>query len=360
MESALGQIRELVWKRILFFAMCVEERRWFNRTEPTPSRLPILLVSKYISRLALPYMFDCLRCSDLDLLASQLRSRPELGSCIRSIFWPHRGFASHSMLIIISCATNLQMMSTTVDMSLEHLDVLTKIAGSSLRELKTGISPMQIPASVFARLQELRVLELNCSSVTFTSDPTLQEGLNKLHTLRFQYIPPSFSLLQALSTLSLESLRTLQFDNYVNREAREALIPFLNAHGKTLLHLKITLDPDNHQNLKLFDVCGELIDIEFIGSVPSTVFTCTTPHTSLTKVIMSTTDSLVVPAGFDPAMFPALREIRIAMLRWPKTEREISKSEWVPIAEAWLKHGIKVTDLVGQHWIPRVKRSRGQ
>ncbi|KAJ7658841.1 hypothetical protein DFH06DRAFT_444011 [Mycena polygramma] len=238
MQSASDEIREFVSKRILLFAMCIEERRCFPRTGPIPSRLPILLGSKYISRLALPYMFDCLNHSyHLGSLASQLTSRPELGPCIRYIFWPHYGPTTDSMLTVLSCATNLQIMSTNADISLEHLDVLTKTARSSLREVKTRISRIQIPISVFARLQELQVLELSCSSVAFTCDPTLKDGLNKLHTLRIPYIMRNFSLLQAFSTLSLESLRTLEFENppVLNYEAFwDALVEFLTTHGRIL------------------------------------------------------------------------------------------------------------------------------
>ncbi|KAJ7611497.1 hypothetical protein DFH06DRAFT_155601 [Mycena polygramma] len=363
MQSASDEIREFVWKHILLFAMCVEERRCFPRTGPMPSRLPILLVSKYISRLALPYLFDCLNHSyHMGSLASQLMSRPELGPCIRYIFWPHYGPTTDSMLTVFSCATNLQIMSTNADISLEHLDVLTKTARSSLRELKTRISRIQIPISVLARLQELQVLELSCSSVTFTYDPTLQDGLNKLHTLRIQYIMQSLSLLQAFTTLSLKSLCTLQFENYhlVNYEAFwVALTQFLTTHGKTLLHLKIRHDPENTQHFKLFDVCRELIDVEFMDSISSDVLTCTTPHPSLNKIIMRR-HTLDVPDGFNPSMFPALREIQVRTLCWPTTEREISKSTLIPLAEAWLKHGIKMTDGDGLHWIPRVKRSRGR
>ncbi|KAJ7615218.1 hypothetical protein DFH06DRAFT_1343681 [Mycena polygramma] len=351
MESASDDIREFVWKRVLFFAMSVEERRTLPlySAETPPSRLPILLVSKYISRLALPYMFDRLNLPinhKVASLGSQLEARPELGACIRSIHWPHYVSPPDPMLTVLSCAKSLEIFSSNAPTSLEHLELLATCAGSSLRELTVHTQNSQIPASLFARLQELRVLELSCSGAIFTCDPTAQNGLNKLHTIR----------------INLDSLHTLQFINPPPSDGSavwEALSEFLTAHRKTLLHLKAVYDPQNIENFKLFDVCKELLDVEFMGTVPPTVLTCTTPHLSLTKIIMSS-HVLAVPDDFDPAMFPMLREIQTHVLKWPTTEREISKSTWVPLAEAWLKHGIKVTDSHGQYWIPRVKRSRGR
>ncbi|KAJ7652851.1 hypothetical protein DFH06DRAFT_1299566 [Mycena polygramma] len=81
---------------------------------------------------------------------------------------------------------------------------------------------------------------------------------------------------------------------------------------------------------------------------------------ALAQSQVETIPSLQVLQFFNPTMFPILREIQISVLDWPTTEREISKSEWVPLAEKWLGHGIKLTDVDGQHWIPRIKRSRGR
>ncbi|KAJ7621690.1 hypothetical protein DFH06DRAFT_1305715 [Mycena polygramma] len=341
MESAPDDVREFVWKRVLFFAMSVEERRTLPLygAETLPSRLPILL------RLALPYMFDRLNLHikhKVASLGSQLETRPELGACIRSIHWPHYLGPPDIMLTLLSCATNLEIFSSNADTSVEHLELLATCAGSSLRELTIHTQNTQIPTSLVASLQELRVLEFSCSRTTFTG-ATPQNGLNKLHTIRIKYLTQGFSFLHAFSMMSLESLHTLQFINPPPSEAPavwDALSEFLIAHRKTLLHLKVVYDPQNIGNFKLFDVCKELVDVEFM-------------------IIMSS-HVLAVPDDFDPAMFPMLREIQTHMLKWPTTEREISRSTWVPLAEAWLKHGIKVTDSHGQYWIPRVKRSRGR
>ncbi|KAJ6546717.1 hypothetical protein DFH09DRAFT_1506423 [Mycena vulgaris] len=85
MESASEESREIVWKRILFFAMYVEELRdpAFPRwsTDSHPSRLPILSVSKYFNRLGLPYLYNCpnLTPGSAPTIAEQLQEHPHLG-----------------------------------------------------------------------------------------------------------------------------------------------------------------------------------------------------------------------------------------------------------------------------------------
>ncbi|KAJ6505815.1 hypothetical protein C8R47DRAFT_1066692 [Mycena vitilis] len=377
MQSASDETRELVWKHILLFAMA--------------DAFPLTDIIG-LERLALPYMFDCLNLNHsyhMGSLASQLLSRPELGPCIRHILWPHYGSTTDSMLTVFSCATNLQIMSANAEMPRKHLDVLTKTARSSLRELKARFSRDQIPISVLARLQELQVLELSCSSVTFTCVPTLRDGLDKLHTLRIQYIMQDFSLLPALATLSLKSLRTLQSEKYpvVNYEAFwVALTQFLTARGKTLLHLKFKHDPENTPQFKLFDVCRELIDVEFMvrDSEPTAsglyFFECLDLHdaapipkqdyheqtyprvkTAIQASSLPPNTMMQRSRSFQPEhVSSAPRDpgplIGLAYNR--DCRREISKSTLIPLSEAWLKHGIKMTDGAGQHWIPRVKRSR--
>ncbi|KAF7362712.1 F-box domain-containing protein [Mycena venus] len=51
--SVSGETREKIWKRVMFFAMYVEELRQFPRPQH-PSRLPVLLVSKMFNEFALP------------------------------------------------------------------------------------------------------------------------------------------------------------------------------------------------------------------------------------------------------------------------------------------------------------------
>ncbi|KAJ6467636.1 hypothetical protein C8R47DRAFT_1152278 [Mycena vitilis] len=329
MAHASDEVRDMVWKRVLFFAMHVEERRSIPRKKMLPSPLPFLLVSKYIGRLALPYLYDCLRIADpevLSLLAFRVKNRPELGPCIQSIYLTYplaKQTPSKQVdtLAIFSRATNLKILSTGNIIPFNHLEGLAGASASSLRRLSFR-TPSEISSSVFTRFPELEVLELatNPSGTTFTHSPAASNALTKLHTLCIGALCDAPSLLDVLSLMRLESLHTLMLSHgpnfYEQHVYREVYAKFLKAHQMTIRHLKV-------------------------ASLPGAA-------------------DFHLPEDFDPTMFPVLREIQIHALDWPTTEREISKSEWVPLAEKWLEHGIKLTDAEGQHWIPRVKRSRGR
>ncbi|KAJ6569226.1 hypothetical protein B0H19DRAFT_1134911, partial [Mycena capillaripes] len=327
MESASEETREFVWKRVLFFAMYVEELRChsFPRgpSESYPSRLPVLLVSKYFNRLALPYLYDSLNVTQNWVAAS--------------VF-----FDADTIRTIFSYATNAQKYSADVSLAIspDCFEVLAKTTGPSLRELAIQFRSSQIHTSMFTHFAELRVLTLWAPDVKFPPDSSLETALNKLHTLR---IPDLECIL-------------LDRDSTTSGEA----VKFLNIHGGRLRHLTPRYQ-SALLDFKVFDICRELVDIDLTGSfyLPPEVFTCETPHTSLTKIILNA-NVFSNSAQINPALFPALREIHIHDCQWPTTEREVSKSEWVPFAEAWLEHGIKLTDSAGQHWIPRVKRARGR
>ncbi|KAJ7919658.1 hypothetical protein B0H13DRAFT_1988542 [Mycena leptocephala] len=330
MESASEETREIVWKRVLFFAMYVEELRC-----PSFSRRPSddWLFPTYMT----------VECNQLGAYAMvrQLQNRPELGSFIRFIF------------------INRYLTPDTLP-AIFHFQVLANATGSSLRECSVRLSQGSIHASSLARFQELRVLEL--SGYSYVNSESMPEnlGLSKLETLRVSHLGFDdsflrfFTMIRKVSLSVLESLHTVRFEHVPNYEL---FGNFLSTHGSRLRHLAFPFS-SGMAAFKLFDVCKQLLDIEFIRlSPPPQDFTCETPHGSLVKIIMDDND-LGDPDEFDLTSFPALREIQIRHWKWPTTERAISKSERIPVAEAWLKHGIQVTDSAEQHWIPRVKRSR--
>ncbi|KAJ7926266.1 hypothetical protein B0H13DRAFT_1973257 [Mycena leptocephala] len=331
MESASEQTREVVWKRVLFFAMYVEELRCpsFSRRprESHPSRLPILLVSKYFNRLALPYIYDCPNITQFGAhaMARQLKNRPELGSFIRFIF-----------------------INRYLPLDTLPFQILANATGSSLKECSIRLSQGRIHASC-------SLLSADCFQAD--SEPMPENlGLSKLGTLRVSHLSSNNSILHVFSMIrkvslpvcfsELDSLHTARFEYVTNSELfrlRHLAFPFGSGMAE----------------FKLFDVCKQLVDVELLRiSPPPQAFTCETPHGSLVKIIMADNDDLRDPDEFDFTSFPALREIQIRNWKWPTTERAISKCEWIAVAEAWLNHGIKVTDSEEQHWIPRVKRSR--
>ncbi|KAF7343107.1 F-box domain-containing protein [Mycena venus] len=367
MESASEESREIVWKRVLFFAMYVEELRdpAFPRwpTNSHPSRLPILSVSKYFNRLGLPYLYDCpnLTLGSAPMIAEQLQGHPDLGSSIRFLFMPWDPIPTDSMHIILSHASNVESFvprgagEYVRAIPVEVLDVLARTAGPSLKKFHVALEISTISTSLLAHFTALRILELRCphSIRAKESDPA-PDALKSLHTLRIRSRNTSF--LDILTSMRLESLRTLILPFYPDNQF--IITKFLKAHGRKLLHLTVgSIDDD----CNFLDLCPFLVDVEFLEECDMSQLTRETPHQTLTKITADELPDDFEKVGLDIFdMFPALREIKVGDFRWPTTEREINKSKRVPIAESLLEKGIELKDSTGKHWIPRVKSTRAR
>ncbi|KAJ7177655.1 hypothetical protein C8R46DRAFT_1187964 [Mycena filopes] len=322
--------RDAILDRVLFFAMDVEARLpnsgpHKHKAGSSPSRLAILLVSKNFNRLALCHLYERPNTvsgyarTRLLAIHGQLSAHPELGAHIHKTTdctcpsGPHRG----------------------------------RLSGASW------------PTSLFAHFTALRELTLWATGAQFIQPDTIF-AMDKLHTLSIESLHPE---------LSLSALRILRmnFCYNIGPHFDFSVAKFLTVHGNHLTHLSFRFTQRLLPHFKLFDVCRALVEVEFhdhenvyksTGMSTSEVLTCTTPHTALVKMILFS-NIIEDPDDLDPAVFPALREIQIRNYSWPTTERAIAKSEYVPLAEAWLQQGIRLTDSTGQHWVPRVERARG-
>ncbi|KAJ7649499.1 hypothetical protein DFH06DRAFT_1208374 [Mycena polygramma] len=349
MQSATDETREAMWNHVLSLV----EGPLF----------PILLVSRYFNRLALPYLYESPNITSYSpSMAQQLRSWPELGAYIRSISFDVSP-PSDDLLTIFSSTTNAQKVSAKTGFSMlpDCFEALATTAGSSLRELSIPLHYSRTDPTVFAHFTELGVLELSAVNVKFNPTTILENGLEKLHTIRITNAVEDSSFLHTFSMMKLESLHTLVLNCHFFKGDSSDALDFLNAHGSRLRHLVLNYHHSIMQST-LFDTCKDLQDVEFVGGYPPLFwqdFSCATPHTSLSKVVMDE-NLFGHPGHVNTDMFPALREIQIRACKWPTTERQISKSDWVTFAEAWLKEDVKLTDSAGQHWIPRVKSSRAR
>ncbi|KAF7368514.1 hypothetical protein MVEN_00174600 [Mycena venus] len=365
MESAAEETREIIWKRVLFFALYVEELRdpafppW--PTSSHPSRLPVLMVSKFFNRLGLPYLYDCpnLTPRSAPLIAKQLQEHPDFGSYIRFLFTPWGALPLHSMLTILSHVTNLESLAPRnsnlnqpIPMS---LDVFARTAGPSLREFYACLNISTIPTSSLALFIELRILQLRCVFDVIPTSISTSDALKSLHTLHIHGYKTS--LLNVLSIMRLESLHTLVIPMHIDNVL--PLNKFLKAHGGSLLHLTIGFIPqDEDDDFTVIDFCPILVTLEFLGQCDVSQLTRKTPHQALTRIVAHELPDDINELSLD--MFPALREIHLRHMKWPPTEREISRSKCVRDAEWLLEKGVKVTDSTGKHWVPRVKSARAR
>ncbi|KAK7001561.1 F-box domain-containing protein [Favolaschia claudopus] len=374
MSSASEATRKVIWRRVLFFALDVEERRdpafsprW---NEKYPSRVPILCVSKSFNRLALPYLYDSLRLDSwlkTTSVAQQLQQYDNLGSSIHSIFSADSRVNSGIMITILSRAINLRFFyhksySATYALSRDTFKILASTAGASLVELHAGFDFAPSSAVLFQPFAQLRVLAMRTAdppnwpntTVTSSLSESLAPVLNSLHSLRIDGW--SILCLNILKDLSLASLHTLILPPSIDNGNLEPFIEFIKIHGKRLLHLVVPSDTEGFEDT--FELCPNLIDLEFHDEY-TLAHSLEAPHTSLTKIIATN----LPPKTFelDVEMFPSLKHIELRDFKWPTTERGINQSGCVSIAEALLVvGGIKVTDSTGKEWVPRVKSARAR
>ncbi|KAJ6531679.1 hypothetical protein DFH09DRAFT_1093125 [Mycena vulgaris] len=276
-----------------------------------------------IKRLALPYIYDSptLTRPTAALIARQLKLRPDLGKCIRYIFLRQQPFPLDPLLRILSFATNVEKIgygmptsTSTHRMSAKAFELMART--HRLHAQRTidhfqELADTTISTSVFAHFTDLRVLELS-------SD----------HSVKFRRNLPGSSNIPGNTKL-------------------------LNVHKDHLLHLSIGYVKTEDV---AFDMCKRLVVFEVRSSFDMTDLKSTTPHESLAAIFVW--DLVGDPNAIDLAMFPALREIRISSKQWPTTERDISKSKQVRLAEALHQMNVKVFDSTGKCWIPRVQSSK--
>ncbi|KAJ6487003.1 hypothetical protein C8R45DRAFT_1145730 [Mycena sanguinolenta] len=267
-------------------------------------------------------------------MAKQLERCPGLGSFIRVIFlssFPDR-VPDDTLHVILSHSTHVEFfpfqgLHTFSPFSPQNFELLARTTGSSLREFAgSPPSSTEMPMAILRHFPELRVLDLMECSPVFTSNQSVPvNGLNKLHILQVHKGGFKQSLFQGLLTMRLESLHTLllTFADFYG----PPFVTFMRVYGGLLFHLTI----GKFRGFNLFDVCNNLVDIQFHGMCRVDSFSRETPHASLTKI---TASSL------------------------PK--RDISKSSVVPLAEYLLEKNIKSLDAAGKHWTPRLKNSKAQ
>ncbi|KAJ7443900.1 hypothetical protein B0H11DRAFT_2090162 [Mycena galericulata] len=381
MESASDETRDLVWKRVLFFAMRVEDFRspkCFGRgSTSNPSRIRLLTVSKSFHRIGLPYLYDCLVLSHktAPVVAARLLQQPSLGTFIRYVFFTGNIFqrvqcvAESDICTIFSYAKNIEYFPLDSGfglavLSAQAFELLARNAGHSLRELSCRMRSLDL--AVASTLTELRVLRLKIDSSTVNPGSLSVTNFAKVHTL---HLCCDRFFWNALSRMRLDSLHTVHLHSPDDPDAFEALtihpgaLNFLTIHGPRILHLKLH-SSSRTGGFKPLDMCSNLVDIEFPWKLdPDLLIHTTSCKSSLVKVIArfipkSTTSEALDDLAQNFKSFPSLQEIHFRGDEWPTTEREIAKCPMVRLAEALFEDDIKISDSSGMYWVPRVKCTR--
>ncbi|KAJ7651215.1 hypothetical protein FB45DRAFT_1078789 [Roridomyces roridus] len=395
MQFASERTREIVWKRVIFFALSMEKLRspsvcW----EQYPSPLPITTVSKYFHRLALPYLYECIPLTrdNSGKFSRALQARPYLGSFIRRVFTfegyrnlPLDDDAINAILDISQHAHNLVVFAPHLSRGLcanslpiEALVLLATNSGHSLQHLSLETqSQGSISASLLECFTALRVLEWR-SWIEVTGVLWHPDSFKSLHTLHIH--SGGTMICRLLTDARLPRLCILKLTLWISETNKPALVEFLRLHGPKVLRLTILPRSAPSENIPVLDFCPNLSEVEIMeistifefqvaNDKPLNVFqSCNlgalisnAPHRSLTKIVakyLPERKDMASEMSFNPEMFPVLREIQINSLGWPITVREISKSLVVPMAEALLRYNIKITNGEGRSWTPRLKTAR--
>ncbi|KAJ7474311.1 hypothetical protein FB451DRAFT_1248582 [Mycena latifolia] len=255
------------------------------------------------------------------------------------------------------------------------LETLGQTSGATLQEINVKIlepqgrgSKARVPAVKPAVLSPFSALtHLTWSSPAILWFPTPDPGFLALPNLqKLTLLDCSKSFLAVLSQLSLDSLRDVSLHKPLDVSAS---VNFLQCHGSKLLELSAPLEV--LIKVKVFDVCTNLNNVLALHPYSSLeperralrkdFITCDAPHTSLVKIHLdlytierrNKSTLKATCANLDKTSFPVLKEIQVTCAKWPTSEQEISKSEWVKLSGLLRPKGIELTDKNGVGWTPR-------
>ncbi|KAF7331412.1 F-box domain-containing protein [Mycena kentingensis (nom. inval.)] len=370
LKDAAATVRETVWSRILYFAMECPERAERAKTFDTDkksnvkdgARISLLLVSKLFLKLGLPHFYAHLffRYSYLTDHFKNSLSRA------RFTEQPVQTIASNSLLAISTFPQIATAFGTTLVHA--HMHFATE-------------NQAQISAVVFSHLTALKRLRWSGRV-----EVDLSQGLGansnampRLEELRLRSVSQSFVTL--FSQLQFPRIRSLEIDGRFHSAGSINFVPLVQAHGALLQHLSVPAETSDALGSTFLTICNSLTSLEITPTHSGVEerrpmsLASLSPHKgamSLTRIVVNqytwpSKKSRAVAAAAEwttlfarwtpTTSFPNLREISFKCFTWPKTERDIAKSCWVPLAETLLKNGIDLLDKDGKKWRARLKVS---
>ncbi|KAJ7119089.1 hypothetical protein C8R44DRAFT_789994 [Mycena epipterygia] len=410
MHGVAEEVQDVIWKRILYFAMSLPELEMGVELKSIPPRLPLILVSKMFYRLGLPHLYahaNLQNCVATSTFVAVLQEKPFLGPQVRTLcgnlqsivrydsdsdsddpdgshIGPENGRVEEQLVVALLSLTpglvrfygwsllkDFEKMSFLLPMELPiswaAFEMLATCSGSTLQEFSKRISRHQgASATIFNDFTQLRCLDWKCET---TFDCSLQDasydGLPSLEELRIWSPQPSFLI--ALSRMKLPSLQCLRLFGHDVTDFEA----FFEAHGNKLTSLDIPCRIMGKSQGGIFDLCQNVsciaITIDAVSEEPpkAQYFSPRAAHGSLEKIkfnmrYWSSQKGNIAKwetffTAFEPKHFPNLRTIEVQGCKWPTTEREIAKSCWVQWAENLLKHDVNLVDENGKKWRRRLK-----
>ncbi|KAJ7065692.1 hypothetical protein C8F01DRAFT_1053761 [Mycena amicta] len=359
MKDASPEVQDIVWSRVLYFAMRCPERatelqqhRYLLSSSP---RVPFLLVSKGFLRLGLPHFYETV-----------------------FLDW---GRNAEGIALDDQRERRIQTFMCFTPISIRFLTNLFRCSAASLVEVRVYLSEETgppLPANLLSFLTVLRKLRLDGYVTVTSAEDVDPEALAHLEELIVRQA--TTSLITLLERTRLPCLHTMNITFWKAESLPDPTIDVLLAtHGEKLKTLALPTDILARLGGKALDFCPNLITFSIIssrdGRVPPApspnVFSPQTPVTTLTHIIF---DIALWPLGrtqksraiavwdtffakFDPTLsLPNMRQVTFNCFQWPTNERDIAKSCWVRWAEALVSElTVVMVDREGKKWRPRLK-----
>ncbi|KAJ7101923.1 hypothetical protein C8R44DRAFT_887717 [Mycena epipterygia] len=393
LSSAPSDTADLIWARILFFAMLALEPRAKNANlqrahdyQVNTKRLRFLLVSKTFHRLALLYLYrsPILRGRTLQRFADSLAAAPALGLHVCELDireYPDLTPASAVALFTHTARLRCLVGDGRLWIDWAALRALADSAGETLQELSGTLfrppASDSVSPAVFAQFAALRSFTWQRSMHTAPPAPFFDAAeavpVEALPALEFLSVNTPEAL-PILAQMELPSLRRVAMHLRSDPDTAGPLhdVTFLRAHGDKVWSLRVdkaTIGTDS-----VLELCPNMsalacrVSSEDDYDLGHGELPAGWKHAYLTKLVVSKyagqnksreeRDWVNFFATLDVAHLPALREMRVMACQWPTTEHAIAKSLWVQWAEKLLQRGVKLTDKAGVEWHPRLKLAR--
>ncbi|KAJ7270755.1 hypothetical protein B0H12DRAFT_1229232 [Mycena haematopus] len=363
-----------IWSRVLYFALYRDptELRHWTRDE-RPSRLAPILTCKRFARLGVPHLFTspAISLRAMRSFASQLASKPELGSCVRSLYInPHNDMTEFKK--IIACTTALTELHALPHsgrpITWKAFRDIGESTGATLRAFH-GISVSKasspVDSKVLALFSQMREFSWDSGTVFKTAPKSIQaDSFSLLVDLTVNAFHASF--LKVLSHMELPSLCTVVFP-----AAAVGGTEFFRKHGAKLQEMTLSSLQLADPALEIWRNCPSVtvLGVSCDDKHPASAFCLQTPDISahLERIVFRITPHYRLKQAHQTALgdlmlslnstasFPALREIEHPSCHWPTMEPEISKSQWVKWAESLHERDIHLVGPDGVRWRPRLK-----
>ncbi|KAJ7052268.1 hypothetical protein C8F01DRAFT_1033465 [Mycena amicta] len=294
-----------------------------------------------------------------------------------------------AMLNAVSQMTHLEQLNLLVDraagsradlslsrvelpMSWDGVVALGRTAGSSLRKLSVKIEAgdeEQVTPDAFSSFPVLETLRWK-SSIVFDCMDIKDDGRALPHLQELEVLAADQSFFDALSLMKPMRLQRLILSPSVGVECQS----FLAECGHTLTQLELPIHVADALEGSILDLCPSLVslkiiweELEFHPPSQKVLLPTLTTAESLLRITFDVDfkykshkrkipdwTQYLTELPFD--LMPNLSEISILEIgEWPTTQREISKSPWIPIAETVLKSNVSIVDKTGKKWRSRLK-----